>query len=139
LTRSSTTRVPAPVARPDRFLVGLATLTLLADAANEQPLLGVIDDAQWIDAESIEVITFVARRLDAERIALLRGIRVPAVPRDPLDGFEWLTMQGLTDADAEALLVRSWKVLPDTPRAVTRRHWARACCSFPQAKKSMSS
>ena len=99
-------------APPDRFLVGLATLTLLADTANEQPLVCIVDDAQWIDHESIEVITFVARRLQAERIAVLFGIRVPAVPRDPLDGFERLTMQGLADADAEALLVRSARTPP---------------------------
>ena len=134
-------------APPDRFLVGLATLTLLADAANERPLLCIIDDAEWIDPESIDVITFVARRLHAERIALLCGIRVPTVHRDPLDGFERLTMQGLTDADAEALLVRrpvhrrarrsrraSWRRHSGT-RSGSRRSAASCRPSRPQARR----
>ncbi len=96
------------VAAPaDRFLVGLAALTMLADAANDQPLLCIVDDAQWVDQESIEVLAFVARRLQAEHIAMLCAIRSPAPGPDPLAGFERLTMQGLDDADAAALLARS--------------------------------
>jgi DNA-binding CsgD family transcriptional regulator len=60
---------------PDRFLVGLATLSLLADVAAEQPLLCVIDDAQWLDQASAQALGFVARRLLAEPVALLISTR----------------------------------------------------------------
>jgi DNA-binding CsgD family transcriptional regulator/tetratricopeptide (TPR) repeat protein len=89
---------------PARFQVGLATLTLLANAASEQPLLCIIDDAQWLDMESSEVLAFVARRLIADRIALLFAVREPAERRTGLTGLPELWIDGLHARDARRLL-----------------------------------
>ena len=86
---------------PDRLLVGLAVLSLLAEAAAEQPLLCVVDDEQWLDRASAQVIAFVARRLGAESIGLVFGTRALS---DELTGLPQLTIEGLGKADACALL-----------------------------------
>ncbi|TCN41784.1 AAA ATPase-like protein [Kribbella orskensis] len=88
---------------PDRFMVGLAVLTLLAEEADEQPLLCMADDAQWLDQSSLQVLSFVARRLVAERIAMLFGSRAPEEAHE-LAGLPDLTLRGLADRDARALL-----------------------------------
>jgi DNA-binding CsgD family transcriptional regulator len=90
-------------APPDRFLVGLAALTLLAEVAAERPLLVFVDDAQWLDAASGQVLGFVARRLLAESVALVFAVRDPADERE-LAGLPQLALGGLPDEDARALL-----------------------------------
>jgi DNA-binding CsgD family transcriptional regulator len=88
----------------DCFLVGLAVLTLLSDAANEGGLLCVIDDAQWLDQTSADVLAFVARRCQADRIGFLFGVREPAERSVPLEGLTSVTVRGLDAAAAHRLL-----------------------------------
>ena len=89
---------------PDRFLVGLATLTLLAEVAEDQPLVLVVDDAQWLDHASAQILGFVARRLLAERIALVCAART-GIGDHVLAGLSELSVRGLSDSDARALLL----------------------------------
>jgi hypothetical protein len=88
-------------AAPDRFLVGPATLSLLADVAEEHPLVCVVDDEQWLDQASAQVLGFVARRLVAESVGLVVAARVPG---DELVGLPELVVEGLGEADARGLL-----------------------------------
>src|SRR5262249_5973799 len=88
---------------PDRFVVGLGVLGLLAEVAEEQPLLWVVDDAQWLDQASALTLAFVAHRLFAESVGLVLAVR------EPSDQPEWrglpeLAVGGLGDDDARALL-----------------------------------
>jgi class 3 adenylate cyclase/DNA-binding CsgD family transcriptional regulator len=94
----------APSSSSERFLVSAAALGLLAEAADRRPILCLVDDAQWLDTPSAEALVFAARRLRAERIAILFGARVgdprtfegPRLPE--------LILEGLEDEDARALL-----------------------------------
>jgi DNA-binding CsgD family transcriptional regulator len=88
---------------PGRFLVGLATLSLVAAAAHEEPLLCLVDDFQWLDDASVQVLGFVARRLLAERVALVFAVREPTERRE-LAGLPELWLDGLDGPDARALL-----------------------------------
>src|SRR3954447_7475799 len=90
-------------AAPDRFLLALAALGLLAEVAAERPLLCVVDDAQWLDAASAQVLGFVARRLLAESVALVLAVREPAGEREFV-GLPELALGGLPTEDARALL-----------------------------------
>src|SRR4051794_18795504 len=86
---------------PDRFLVGLALLGLLAEAGQGRALVCVVDDAQWLDAASARALAFVARRLLAESVLLLFAARQPS---DELLGLPELAVGGLKEADARELL-----------------------------------
>ena len=86
---------------PDRFLVGLAALSLLAEAAEKRPLLCVIDDAQWLDRASAQALGFVARRLLAEPVALVLAARELG---EEFRRLPELFVDGLGDADARQLL-----------------------------------
>ena len=89
-------------AAPDPFLVGLAVLNLLAE---EGPMLCLIDDAQWLDQASAQVLAFVARRLAADRVVLVFAVRDPCEnPGNQLAGLPQVRLEGLGDADARALL-----------------------------------
>ncbi|MEU2282475.1 LuxR family transcriptional regulator [Streptomyces sp. NPDC013178] len=93
---------------PNRFLVGLATLGLLAEAAHHEPLIWLVDDAQWLDQASLEVLAFTARRLLAESVAIVFAARLPDEAPE-LAGLPELVVGGLPD-DAARTLLRS--VLP---------------------------
>jgi hypothetical protein len=88
---------------PDRFLVGLAVLSLFSEVAEEQPLVCVVDDAQWLDRASAQALAFVARRLFAEPVALVFAVREPGEEQE-LTGLAELVVEGLSDGDARALL-----------------------------------
>jgi DNA-binding CsgD family transcriptional regulator len=102
--RSAFGMTTADAGAPDLFLVGLATLTLLAGRASQQPLLVAVDDGQWLDQPSANVLAFVARRVHADSIALLFAVREPAGRRLPLDGLKELRLAGLSERAARALL-----------------------------------
>ncbi|MEV4262522.1 AAA family ATPase [Kribbella sp. NPDC049584] len=87
---------------PDRFLTGLAVLNLLSDAAGRQPVVCIVDDAQWLDRMSARILAFVARRLGAESVVMIFAVR-DGVEHE-LTGLAELEIRGLDDADARALL-----------------------------------
>lgn len=86
---------------PDRFLIGLAVLSLLSETADERPVICLVDDEQWLDKASAQVLAFVARRLVAESVGIVFAARVPG--RD-LAALPHLAVRGLPDAEARALL-----------------------------------
>jgi DNA-binding CsgD family transcriptional regulator len=86
---------------PDRFLVGLAVLGLLAEVARERPLICVIDDEQWLDQASAQALGFAARRLAADPVGLVLAARVRG---EELAGFPELRVEGLAEGDARLLL-----------------------------------
>lgn len=98
-------------ATPDRFLVGLAILNLLAE---EGPMLCLVDDAQWLDQASAQVLAFVARRVVAERLVLMFAVRDPcengAIPGGvPLSGLPEVRLNGLGEPDARTLITSAFR------------------------------
>jgi DNA-binding CsgD family transcriptional regulator len=86
---------------PDRFLIGLAVLSLLAEVAKDGPVVCVIDDARWLDRASARLLAFVARRLVAESVLMIFAVREPDAD---LDGLPELLVQGLREDHARQLL-----------------------------------
>jgi len=91
---------------PDRFLVGLATLSLFAEVAEQQPFICIVDDAQWLDDASAQILGFIARRLLGERVAVVCAAR-GAAGDDVLAGLPELSIFGLAESDARSLLLNS--------------------------------
>ena len=89
---------------PDRFLLGLAALTLFSEVSEDQPLVCMVDDAQWLDQASAEILGFVARRLAVERVALVCAARTGSGD-GVLAGLPALVVDGLRDGDARAVLL----------------------------------
>ena len=90
--------------RADRFLVGLAALTLLGDPDRSAPLLVVVDDAHWLDPDSMAALAFVGRRLQADRVVLAFGVRDALVTGLPIQGMPEMIVKGLDDDAARELL-----------------------------------
>jgi hypothetical protein len=117
----------SPRPAPDRFFVALAVLSLLSEVAEERPLICVVDDEQWLDRASAQVVAFVARCLEAESVGVVVAARRTS---DELDGLPELLVEGLPEGDARALLdsvlpgpldARSTQPQPPHVRAAGRR------------------
>jgi hypothetical protein len=94
-------------AAPDRFLVGLAILTLLSEVAAERPLVCLIDDAQWLDQASAQALAFAARRVLVDPVALIFAVREPSDDRE-LIGLPEMLVEGIGDGDARLLLASAF-------------------------------
>jgi len=91
-------------AAPDRLLVGLAALGLLSDAAGEEPLVCLVDDAQWLDQASAQALAFVARRLVAESVALIFAVREPSGGEQNFAGLAQLSVGGLGEGGCASIV-----------------------------------
>jgi DNA-binding CsgD family transcriptional regulator len=103
---------------PDVYLVGLAVLNLLAEVAAETPILLVAEDAHWLDQASVDVLTFVARRLDSEPMVLLAAVRDGILSQISDTALPSMAVSGLSDNAAATLLD---SVAPDLGSAARRR------------------
>ena len=101
----------------DRFLVAVAVLTLLGEAAADDGLVCLVDDAQWVDTASLDALVFVARRLDAESVALIFAERDGGSEATVVPGLPELMLRGLDTEDATALLTEH---APDVAPPVRR-------------------
>ncbi|WP_165684931.1 LuxR family transcriptional regulator [Streptomyces sp. KO7888] len=128
-----TEHAEAPEA-PDALLVGLAVLTLVSDLAEPAPLLVVVDDAQWMDRASLDVLSFLARRLDGEPVTLLLGVRTAAVLPGFDKGYARLEVGPLSGDAANRLLDEQ----PEPPTGRTRVRILREAAGNPLALVELS-
>ncbi|MFC8260706.1 ATP-binding protein [Streptomyces sp. NPDC057291] len=105
-------------ATPSRILISTAALSLLLLAAREQPLVAIIDDVQWLDDASADVLAFVARRVAGTRVRMLSAVRTTGEPLRIRGDVNSLTMHSLDDSESEALLLARY---PDLAEHVRRR------------------
>ncbi|OLT20455.1 hypothetical protein BJF78_35355 [Pseudonocardia sp. CNS-139] len=129
----------APGPPPDRFLVGIAVLTLLADLAADRPVLVVLDDAHWFDHASADALLFAARRLDAESVVMLFAARAGHAPAFPAPGLADLCLSRLDDATARQVLDAHAGDLPRPVREMLLREAAGnplALCELPAAYRA---
>jgi hypothetical protein len=108
---------------PDRFLVGLAVLSLLSEVAGEQPLICIVDDAQWLDRASAQALAFAARRLKAESVFMMFAMRELG---NDFNRLPELVVEGLSNADARELLDSAADTIRGNradPRPGTARTW----------------
>ncbi len=115
---------------PDRFLVGIAALTMITEAAAHQPILCLIDDVQWLDKASVDALGFVARRLSADPVAMLLANGDEEPQAAAFEGLEELRLTGLPDELAQELLASVAGGMPD--QGVVRRILA-ATAGHPEA------
>ncbi|WP_274037746.1 helix-turn-helix transcriptional regulator [Actinacidiphila cocklensis] len=118
----------------DPFLLHLGVLTLLSDAATRQPLLLLVDDAQWLDLATLDLLAFVARRLDSERAALLLAAREESVPSRFDRDFPHLSAGALGRTPAVQLL----DAQPEPPRGRARVHILEQAAGNPLALIELS-
>jgi len=104
---------------PNRFLVGLATMTLLEQTAQKRPLLCVIDDVQWVDQETLDTLAFVARRLDAEGVGLIFGLRGSTLGLPGFSGIPEHQLPPMSEEDMRSLLSIAAPT-PPPPHVATR-------------------
>ena len=107
-----------PSTQPDRLLISAAVLGLLVTAAEDHPVLCVIDDAQWVDRPSADALVFTARRLRAERLVILFGARADDERQFEAGGLAEITLAGLDQQSAEAVL--AWPVQNAVPSVRNR-------------------
>jgi DNA-binding CsgD family transcriptional regulator len=104
---------------PNRFLVGLATMTLLERTARDGPLLCVVDDVQWVDQETLDTLAFVARRLDAEGVGVILGLRSSGLVPAGLSGIPEHRLPPMSEQDMRSLLSAAARTRP-APQVAAR-------------------